>query len=82
MNELLAYEYYDEDTGYRVIIAGDVVALPGAAWSYHGFSTSYVISEEWLRRETKLNAPERAAVIRGLLYAQEMDRTKVKGGRK
>lgn len=39
----------------RVVIAGDVVALPEEGWSYPGFGA--FISEEWLLTQPKPRIP-------------------------
>lgn len=46
------YRYTWEGEEIRVIVAGDVLALPGDRWSMGGFGCS--ISAEWLRYEAKL----------------------------
>lgn len=40
------YRYSFDGEVFRVVVAGDVIALPNEEWSYAGFGSS--ISEEWL----------------------------------
>lgn len=46
------YVYTWDGEEIRVVVAGDVLALPGDRWSMGGFGCS--ISAEWLRHEAKL----------------------------
>ena len=51
------YVYTWEGEEIRVVVAGDVLVLPGDRWSMGGFGCS--ISAEWLRHEAELPAKGR-----------------------
>lgn len=48
-----SYRYTVSGTAVRVVIAGDVIALPEEGWAMGGFGA--YISEEWL--DTQANIP-------------------------
>jgi hypothetical protein len=72
------YRYTWRGTEIRVIVAGDVLALPSHGWSMGGFAGS--ISTEWLEHEGRLPGPsadERRALasclVRSLAAARSVD---------